>query len=149
MSYHQNRSIVIRNAIINSLFIIWCLVWRTGLGLTFFIIYASLGYIYNWPFYLPISIILGFVPWGWKVQEERKIREEEQKVRNLKNQIGDGFIYTRAESNVEINYRAVIFLKLVLGLFISGLWGIILGWKAIWNMILQLVDNIRTVVKYM
>ncbi|MBX9253068.1 hypothetical protein H1Q63_03695 [Desmonostoc muscorum CCALA 125] len=141
MSYNKNRSIVIRNAIINSLFILWCLVWRTGLGLTFFIIYASLGYIYSWPFYLPISIILGFAPWGWKVQEERKMSK-------LENKIGDGFIYARAESNIEINYRGVIFLKSVFGLFGSGFWGIILGWKAILGMVVQLLDNIRTVIKY-
>jgi len=67
----------------------------------------------------------------------------------LKNQSGDSFIYARAESNVEINYRGVIFLKSVLGLFVSGFWGIILGWKAILGMILQLFDNIRTVVRYM
>ncbi|MHC5763770.1 hypothetical protein [Nostoc sp.] len=141
MSYNKNRSIVIRNAIINSLFILWCLVWRTGLGLTFFIIYASLGYIYSWPFYLPISIILGFAPWGWKVQEERKMRK-------LENKIGDGVIYAKAESNIEINYRGVIFLKSVFGLFISGFWGIILGWKAILGMVVQLVDNITTFIKY-
>lgn len=148
MSYNKNRSIVICNAIIDSFFILWCLFWRTGLGLTFFIIYASIGYIYSWPFYLPISIILGFAPWGWKVQEERRDREEERKMRKLENKIGDSFIYAIAKSNIEINYRAVIFLKSVFGLFVSGFWGIILGWKAILGMVVQLVDNIRTVIKY-
>ncbi len=149
MSYHKNRTLVIRNAIIDSLFIIWCLVWRTGLGLTFFIIYASLGYIYSWPFYLTISIILGFVPWGWKVQSERKEKQEERKIKRLKDQLGDGFIYARAESNIEINYRGIIFLKSVFGIFISGFWGVMLGWKAILDLVLQLVDNIKTVVKCM
>ncbi|KYC34601.1 hypothetical protein WA1_51380 [Scytonema hofmannii PCC 7110] len=149
MSYRQNRNLVIRHAIIDSLFILWSLIWRTVLGLTFFIIYASLGYVYSWPLYLPIAILLGFSPWGWKVQANQKEKAESRELKKLRNQLGEGIIYTRVESKVEINYRGAIFLKSVFGLFVSGFWGVVLGWKAIWDEIVQLVDNIKTVVKFL
>ena len=145
MPYRRNKWRRVKSIIL----ILLGLFWRTALGLAFFICYASVGYVYSWPFYLPIAIFLGFAPWGWKVRAMLREEREEREVRKIEEKMRNGeFVYFSTKMEFKFYSGGYTFFKSILDdIFIAGFLGIFLGWKAIWKDIEQLIYDIQNLLE--
>ncbi|MBW4512163.1 MAG: hypothetical protein KME64_37570 [Scytonematopsis contorta HA4267-MV1] len=128
----------------NALWIIFGLTWRTGLGLFGFVVYASLGYKYDWPFYMPIAILCGFAPWGWKVKGMLAEEASDRFARKMEQAAREGNFYFHQKIEIRQTPRIAIFIVDVFDKIIwSGILGIVLGWKAVYREVAQLIYDIQ------
>lgn len=122
---------------------VFAILFRTALGLAFFVTYYSLGTKWEWLYPLPIGIVLGFAPWGWKVEAILKNEARERKLALM----SDSYYYS--EFKVEIRQRSLIvdLVIITFKLLLNGILGILLGWKAFFHIVSEIIVDLKMLVQ--
>lgn len=147
MPYHYNQRHLVCKLIFRISLTISSIVGRTLLGLAFFVVYWAFGSSYDWPYHVPIAVMLGFTPWGWKVQAVRRKEQEARELKRIRAKMeSDGFYYSQTDFRFR---QTTIASELILGWFkllTSGFWGIVLGWKVCYDMLCEIIDDFQLIM---
>ena len=124
---------------------IFSIIFRTGLGFCIFAYYYTAGTKYEWLYPLQIGLILGFAPWGWKVESWLKERQEARELDRIRSSY-----YCYSKTTVEIRQSSILgsLILIIFKLFLNGLLGMVLGWKVFFDMVKEVVWKCNLLIEY-
>ena len=124
---------------------IFSIAFRTVLGFCIFAYYYTVGTRYEWFYPLLIGMILGFAPWGWKVEAVLKEKHEQRELEKIRSSY---YYYSTQTFEVHKSFWLADLFIIVIKLFISGFWGILLGWKVCFDMIVEIFKDFALIIEY-
>ena len=124
---------------------VFSIVFRTVLGFCIFAYYYTAGTKYEWFYPLPIGIILGFAPWGWKVEAVLKEKHEQRELEKIRS--SHYYYSTQTVKIYQSTLLADLFI-IAIKLFVNGFLGLLLGWKVCLDMVVEIFKDLALIIRY-